>query len=188
MKVILTYCTPNPEDVIASAAAVCFSSDISPGANTRRIKNLMKMEHLSPLRFANASFCISEISRVTSHQLVRIAHAGILQRSQRYTTEQCDYVVPMSVAANHSVDYINFMSQAMILYNKMLDDGVPKEDARYILPQCIYTELNLTANFQTWRHFLKARLSQKAQWEIRAVANGIKAALVAMAPNIFEDL
>jgi thymidylate synthase (FAD) len=189
MKVVLTYCTPNPEDVIASAAAICYDADTSPEANGERMRKLMELGHLSPLRFANANFHVSEISRVTSHQLVRTAHMGILQRSQRYTVvDDLDYVIPETIAEYWLDEHVALMDDAFTLYHQMIKSGISKEDARYVLPQCVFTELNVTANFQTWYHFLKARLSKGAQWEIKAVAQEIKAALMIVAPTVFGDL
>lgn len=64
--------------------------------------------------------------------------------------------------------------------------GVPKEDARFVLPLGIETRLVLTANFRELRHIL--RLGPDAQWEIREVARRMWEHLYAHAPSCFEDL
>ena len=61
-----------------------------------------------------------------------------------------------------------------------------KEDARLILPQCVTTELIVVGNFQAWLDFINLRDTKEAQWEIRAVAQEIKAQLSSIAPNIFR--
>jgi thymidylate synthase (FAD) len=61
----------------------------------------------------------------------------------------------------------------MALYEKLINADVPKEDARMILPQGLETEMCMDMNFRSLRHFLKLRLSNHAQWEIRAVAREI---------------
>ena len=65
---------------IGEMASICYDSDTSPEACVRRALKCKDSGHLATLRFAYATFNVSGISRVCSHQLVRMAHAGILQR------------------------------------------------------------------------------------------------------------
>ena len=191
MQVELLDHTRCPEDVIANAAATCYGTDRSPGANKKRIEHLMRVGHHSPLRFAYATFRISGVSRVESHQHVRVAHAGVLQRSQRYTQATKSIVRPpsFSKASNASKDAITIAENAAIeAYELLLKDGVPMEDARYILPQASTTEFVMTGNFQMWNDWIKNRNNPQAQWEIREVAMRIHAMLSGIAPNIFPPV
>lgn len=192
MKVEMTHCTPNPEQVIGESAAICYDSEIDLESNSTRLRKMMEYKHYSPLRFANATFTVSGISRACSHQLVRLAHAGVLQQSQRYVlASELGNVLPESFAkasdtARHLADIAIRTSRDA--YNMLIDEGVPKEDARYLLTESVVTQMVITANFQAWRHFLKARLGKGAQWEIKAVAREIHAYLHAQAPIVFGDL
>ena len=60
-----------------------------------------------------------------------------------------------------------------------------KGDARYILPQGCTTAVNLTANFQAWKHFINLRTDKAAQWEVRWLAEAILEQLHGIAPNVF---
>ena len=95
MKVELIYCTPDPEAHIGEQASECYDSKTGREACIKRAAHCVDSGHLATLRFAYATVRISGISRVCSHQLVRVAHAGILQRSQRYVAEtSVEYINP----------------------------------------------------------------------------------------------
>jgi len=48
--------------------------------------------------------------------------------------------------------------------------GVPREDARYVLPNAVATRMVVTMNARELLHVFRLRCCQRAQWEIRAVA------------------
>ena len=192
MIVTLLDHTTDPEARIGQTAAICYDADTRREANVRRAAHCKDRGHLATLRFAYATFNITGISRVCSHQLVRVAHAGILQRSQRYVHEaKVDFVDPPAIA--HCSDWFKtawakVQADAAALYQYAVHDKVlKKEDARYLLPQGCTTELNLCLNFQGWRDLLKNRNDKAAQWEVRAVAEEIQRQLAGIAPNIFGD-
>ena len=190
MKVTLIDHTFNPEVMIGRAAAICYDSDTSEDASIRRAAKCKDSGHLATLRFAYASFNVSGISRVCSHQIVRMAHAGILQRSQRYVKESfVEYIDPPALSdcdLNDQIEWTQIQIRAERLYLKLLETKqMKKEDARYILPQGCSTEMNLCLNFQGWRDFLRNRNDKHAQWEVRSVAEEIQNHLHNIAPNIF---
>lgn len=182
--------TKDPEYVIGLEAAECYDSKRDRDACIRRAKHCKDSGHLATLRFAYATIRVSNISRVCSHQIVRMAHAGILQRSQRYVAESAvDYIDPPVLAtldAGYQAQWRRIQEEAEELYLDLLANKLmKKEDARYILPQGCTTALSLCLNFQGWRDFLKNRNAKHAQWEVRDVAEQIQAVLAGIAPNIF---
>lgn len=190
MRVELLDHTADPEATIGKMAAICYDSNTEREACIRRAAHCKDSGHLATLRFAYATFNITGISRVCSHQLVRMAHAGILQRSQRYVKETfVEYVDPP--AMDDALGSLQFrwwriQDEAEALYLELIEKGLmKKEDARYILPQGCATSLNLCLNFQGWRDFLKNRTDKAAQWEIRDVANEIQRQLAGIAPKMF---
>jgi thymidylate synthase (FAD) len=119
-----------------------------------------------------------------------MAHAGILQRSQRYVKESnVDFIDPPALAHceyDDQLEWASIQDRAEALYLKMVDSkAMKKEDARYILPQGCSTEMHLCLNFQGWRDFLNNRAEKHAQWEVREVALEIKKQLSGIAPGIF---
>ena len=71
----------------------------------------------------------------------------------------------------------SFCEDSYIYYKRLLDAGIAKELARAYLPQAIYTRAYWTCSLQAVLHFLKQRLKDDAQFEIRVAAKAIKDAL-----------
>ena len=192
MKVTLVDYTQDPENAIGRHAAICYSAKTDRESNIKRARHCKDKGHLATLRFAYATFHVEGISRVCSHQLVRIAHAGILQESQRYVEQSSiEYVRPpaLLLMPNHFQSlWDEHLKSSDWLYLTAIKLGMKKEDARYILPQSCATKINLCLNFQGWRDFLKNRTSKSAQWEIRALAIEIERQLAEIAPGVFGNV
>jgi thymidylate synthase (FAD) len=59
------------------------------------------------------------------------------------------------------------------LYDKLIDNGVCREQARGVLPQNLYTEYYGTVNLNNLLKFIGLRIHVGAQWEIQQVANAL---------------
>ena len=185
MKVTLISHTPNPQWLIETCARISYDSKnepFDPKVNSEFIRKLVKNGHESPLEHASATFLIEDVSRTCSHQIVRHRLASFSQKSGRYTEHESlmdGIVYPMSVARliHENTEVSSLQLRTISHLNAFVDmlekNGVPKEDARFFMPQAECTSLYMTANFREWRHFLKLRLDRHAQWEIRAVAREI---------------
>lgn len=192
MEVKLIYITPDAEKIIEFAGRVSHESyeRVTPESHIKFIRMLKKLGHESVFEHAVASFLISGVSRSLTHQLVRHRIASYTQKSQRYVDESnFDYVIPDTIKRNEASlnIYINFMDECKNIYKKLIDLGIPKEDARFVLPNATKTEIVLTANFRELRHMIKLRGSKEAQWEIRKVFIEILKILKEHAPTVFED-
>lgn len=192
MEVKLIYITPNPEKVIEEAGRTAHESfdRMTPESHKNFIRMLLKLGHESVLEHAVASFRISGVSRSFTHQLVRHRIASYTQKSQRYVNESnFDYVIPDTIAKNDEAlrIYDKFMQNCRFVYQDLIKLGIPKEDARFVLPNATKTEIVLTANFRELRHMIKLRGGKEAQWEIRRVFIEILKILKEYAPTVFED-
>ena len=199
MKVELIAHTPDPELVIANCATTCYDSnpkDIE--ASRKMIRSLAKAGHEAMIEHAHATFKLSGISRVLTHELVRHRLFSFAQRSQRYVKENEEsYVTPDVLIDNNEANanmrqaeliFKSAMNNAWTAYRDLLKLGIKPEDARFVLPNACTTEIIVSGNFREYRNFLKLRLSPRAQWEIRKAANIILDKLYEIAPSCFEDL
>jgi thymidylate synthase (FAD) len=183
--------TPDAEKVIEQAGRTCYLSFERIGANTAGefIQKLAAMGHESPFEHAQATFRIRNCSRAMTHQLVRHRLMAISQQSQRYVSEAAfEYVIPESMPAEFIDDYKADMAAIQAMYVKWRGRGLKKEDARFVLPNACCSEIVVSANFREWRHVIKIRTSNKAQWEIRNVCTEILKHLKKAAPACFTDL
>ncbi len=180
MKVDLLDCTPLL--TIVQAIRICYDSmeksDNLGFKDKNLIRNIIKLGHESVIEHCIFTWKIEGISRVCSHQLVRHRIASYSQQSHRYTEVE-EPVIPPSIAnlkyENEELygDVMANMEEAYYLYGKLLEAGIKKEDARYIIPQAVKTNLITTMNARSLRNFFKLRLHSKAQWEIRQLAENM---------------
>ena len=118
-------------------------------------------------------FEIEDCSRVTTHQLVRHRAVSYDQESQRFSAATREgAVTPPSIRASDaaSAAYDEGLKAVYAAYEKMVTAGVPKEDARYILPSAIKTKLVMTLSARSLMHVVWQRTALQAQWEIRELA------------------
>lgn len=187
--------TPNPDAVVAASARICYS-DITSGEllqgeeeklSGKLIANLFASGHLSTFEHVSFTFGIDGLSRVASHQLVRHRIASFSQQSQRYVKMYDDVVLPPSVKANPEALRI-FREQADSshrAYEALTEMGIPKEDARFILPHGHATNLVMSMNARELHHFFRLRLCKRAQWEIQELARKMLILVREKAPVLF---
>lgn len=168
MKVTLIQATPNPIETIAQIASICYDSD--PKNPLGLVKHLYRNGHHSVFEHIYFTFKIEGISRACSHQLVRHRHCSFTQRSQRYCSEDgFNVILPPSIEKNYSseCDYDHIVRDIDEAYAELQNNGIPNEDARYVLPNACETSLYLSCNLRELIHMSNERLCRRAQWEIR---------------------
>lgn len=199
MQVELLYHTPDPERAIATAARLCYApvgaSELMETMPPERIKSvlstIMKSGHFSTLEHVSYTFAIDGVSRALTHQLVRHRLASFNQQSQRYVKfkDGLNTIKPASVAENEEANALfdEAIDAAVEAYKKLLDAGVPAEDARYLLPNAAETKIVVTMNVRELLHFFELRCCNRAQWEIRELAHKMLDLVRPTAPYVFFD-
>jgi thymidylate synthase (FAD) len=198
MRVQLLTHTPDPEQVVAAAARLCYSDasishllERAPEQAPRLLRKILDMGHLSVLEHASFSFGIEGISRACSHQLVRHRIASYSQQSQRYVSQEGPFevVVPESIAAQPvlAARFEQHLAATHTLYRELLSASIPAEDARFVLPNAAATKLVMTMNARELHHFFSLRCCRRAQWEIRDMAREMLRLVRQAAPLLFAD-
>lgn len=205
LKVILIRHTPSPEETIAMAAKLCYSpadivslgKKISAKDQKSFVDKLVAMGHLSPIEHATFTFAVEGISRACSHQLVRHRLASYSQQSQRYVGEEegFDYVIPPSIRRAPLLKkvFVDFMRESQAAYNRLVQglEGAgfkgeaSRQDARFVLPNACETKIMVSMNARELLHFFNQRCCNRAQWEIRALAEEMLRLVKKVSPTIF---
>ena len=76
----------------------------------------------------------------------------------------------------------------MELYQKMLDDGIAKECARFVLPLAVPTRLYMTGSVRSWIHYIQLRSANGTQKEHMDIANECKSIFAEQFPICAEAL
>jgi thymidylate synthase (FAD) len=158
------------------------------------VKYSKEMKLSSVLDIPFFVFSIKDVSRAFTHQWVRYRVAAHMQQSLRYvnvSTDSCSwFVVPPLVSkqgAGAVIDYVRNQQNAAESYKKLIDAGVPIEDARFALPIGTKTHITTAMNGEELLHVFNQRCCTDAQWEIRAVSYALLAAGMLIAPVLFDD-
>lgn len=183
---LISSSSMNPTSLCEVAAAMCTQSDKPAQA----LRAAMRSGHDSVLEHASFTFEIKGVSRVLLAQLTRHRIASFTVLSQRYVDQgNREYVMPDSIQDNELTSslFADVVSQLDEIYEKLIRAGIPKEDARYILPQCITTDLIMTMNARELGHFFSLRCCNRAQTEIRLLADKMLQIVVKEHPELFKN-
>lgn len=177
------------------------------------IDMLVSIGHESVMEHVSFTFGIEGISRACSHQLVRHRIASYSQKSQRYVSEKgFEFITPPSVeeVPEAKAEFDRMIAEITESYGRLADiltenhktkltaQGIDEksalskarklanEDARFLLPNACETKIVVTMNVRSLFNFFRHRCCNRAQWEIRNVANEMLRLCLDAAPNIFK--
>lgn len=177
------------------------------------LQMLADIGHESPIEHASFTFAIEGVSRSLLAQLTRHRLASYSVQSQRYVREKgFEYVVPPEIDKIPAAraQFIQAMEDDQRTYEaltatllevhlkELLDADVPEkqarsaaekqaiEDARYVLPNACTTRIVMTANARSLNNLFLLRCCNRAQWEIRQLAEEMYKLVYAVAPTLFS--
>ena len=186
---------------------------LTPEKTTAFIRRLESMGHESPIEHASFTFAIEGVSRSLLAQITRHRIASFSVQSQRYVRlEGFDFVVPAEIEGNETADgvMLEAMKVANQYYEQLVrilesrltkrfeaegmshDEAVKKaskmanEDARAVLPNACTTKMIVTMNARSLRNFFQHRCCNRAQREIRELAEEMLRQVKEVAPTLFS--
>ncbi|MBE6904003.1 MAG: FAD-dependent thymidylate synthase [Ruminococcaceae bacterium] len=196
----------------SSSGIVELKNGLDDEATAKFVKMLSSLGHDSPTEHASFTFGIEGVSRSLLAQITRHRIASFSVKSQRYVTEGCfEYVIPPEIEKipEAKEEYIKAMeadqahydSLTKVLYEKHYKDFIAKglsekeasskaekmaiEDARYVLPNACETKMILTMNTRSLKNFFAHRCCNRAQWEIRELAEKMLMLVREVSPSLF---
>ena len=173
---------------------------------------LSDLGHASPTEHASFTFAIEGVSRALLAQITRHRIASYSVQSQRYVRlDDFHYVIPPEVEADPASKELflkamdeqasQYLAIAEALTKKheaeLLAEGLSEkeahskaekmanEDARFVLPNACETKMVVTMNARSLNNFFAIRCCNRAQWEIRALAEEMYRLVCGVAPNLF---
>lgn len=175
VNVKLLYHTKDPQRAVATAARLCYSAsgaaDLIETMTDENVEKILKIilagGHSSALEHASYTFAVEGVSRALTHQLVRHRLASYNQQSQRYVQVKngLNVIKPPEVKDNPeaSAAFDEAIKCCEEGYQKLIDLGISKEDARFLLPNAAETKIVVTMNIRELLHFFSLRCCNRAQ-------------------------
>lgn len=178
------------------------------------VEMLSEIGHESPIEHASFTFGIEGVSRALLAQITRHRMASFSVKSQRYVREgSFEYVTPPEIEAipEAKAIYDEIMAEdqrrydalAAVLKEKHIKTFMAEgkdektairmaekkaiEDARFVLPNACETQMVMTMNARSLMNFFRHRCCNRAQWEIKDVADQMLALVLEVAPNLFKN-
>lgn len=210
MRVELLAHTPEPLSLIYAAFRQCYhagfvadmwprllAGDISREKQAEFVGGVMESGHVSPIEHVSFTFAVSGVSRALTHQLVRHRIGSYSQQSQRYVDGgSFEHILPPAVAADpEAMARFTACMEAIgsayrdikaILEKNGRTGAAANEDARFVLPQAAASRIVLTMNCRSLLNFFEHRCCTRAQWEIRNMADAMRAVCRDVLPAVFR--
>jgi thymidylate synthase (FAD) len=188
--------------------------DLTPEKTTKFVKMLAGMGHESPIEHASFTFGVEGVSRALLAQITRHRVASFSVQSQRYVRlDDFQFVIPPEIEGDEAAKALfleamrkqgeEYLALCATLQAKhtaqLIEQGVPEkeaarkaeklanEDARFVLPNACETKMVVTMNARELKHFFRLRCCNRAQWEIRALAEEMYRLVYPVAPALFEQ-
>ncbi len=185
---------------------------LTPEKSAKFLSMLSDLGHASPIEHASFTFAIEGVSRALLAQITRHRIASYSVQSQRYVRlDDFQFVIPPEVEADPESkarflkameeEAAHYLSIAEALTAKhtaeLMEQGMGEkearskaekmanEDARFVLPNACETKMVVTMNARSLNNFFAIRCCNRAQWEIRALAEEMYRLVYAVAPNLF---
>jgi len=208
MNVKLISVTPDAEKTMAYIARVSNPNNQENPNFAGLLRYCIKHRHWSVFEQATMTLEI-ETTRGLSPQILRHVSFRYQEFSQRYAdTSLLDESIPMfdlrrqdTKNRQNSIDDIDpFVKQefeikirkyfdgGMKLYKEMLDAGIAKECARFVLPLATPTRMYMTGSVRSWIHYIDLRSANGTQKEHMDIANACKEVFVEQFPTCAEAL
>lgn len=184
-------------DVMGNDQSVVQAARVSYGEGTRQVSDdrgliryLLRHRHTTPFEMAELKFLV-RVPMDTWRQWIRHRTANVNEYSTRYSlaidaaqrTATTDWrsqatqnrqgsgdSLPADVGADLTQAEAEFLDAARKLYERRIELGVAREQARKDLPLSTYTEAYWKIDLHNLLHFLALRMDPHAQWEIRQYA------------------
>src|SRR6056300_619885 len=208
MTVRLIQATPNPEENMAYIARVSNPANQENPNYAKLLGYCIKHNHWSVFE---QSFMTLEIetTRGLAAKILRHRSFTYQEFSQRYADSSLlSETIPLpelrrqdTKNRQNSIDDIseetrqkyealmeNHFRDAMALYQTMLDEGIAKECARFVLPLATPTKIYMTGSVRSWIHYIQLRSANGTQKEHMDIANECKRIFICKFPTVAAAL
>ena len=183
----------NPEEILKKielCGRVSHKSKARDDSAEMFVRKAIERGHESVLEHTNLTFHII-CDRAIMAELTRHRIAAFTVESTRYVKyDDLEVVTPFAID-DDDLRYCHWVGQmraAENAYRTLINQGAKPEEARAVLPNCLKSELYMTANLREWRHILKLRTSKAAHPQMRLIANQILDVFKEKLPVIVEDI
>ena len=161
----------------AKAAKLCIGQEWTGGGEVEYLGGLIRKGHESVLEHVVYVFEVQGLSRACLQQLSRHRHISLSVKSTRWALDKhAQYYVPMELTDPDADDWC-FTMDGVLKDAATLRKAYGNDVAKYLLPECVSTDLVLTLNLRSLRHIHRLRTARNAMLEFQHLAKNLVACL-----------
>ena len=207
MNVRLVSITPDAEKTMAYIARVSNPSNQDNENFAGLLRYCIKHQHWSVFEQSSMTLEI-ETTRGLAAQILRHRSFTFQEFSQRYADSNLLGEIELpelrrqdTKNRQNSIDDLDpavveklekqmntLFSSSLALYNQMLESGVAKECARFVLPLATPTRLYMTGSCRSWIHYIQLRSAHGTQKEHMDIAEACRKVFTEQFPSVSEAL
>ncbi len=158
--------------------------------NTNLISKVTKSGHTSTIEHIFFNLAFENVSVVVEQFMIEFRLASFTVKSRRYVDfSSCGYLVPEFKNDADKNEFTETMDSFFSLYTELTEKGIPKEDARFVLPYCFYSNFYCSLNGRELVNVLSAMIFGRGR-KIREIYNiglSLLSQCRTISPGLFVD-
>lgn len=192
-------CSDCNEEVCAAAGRIStqsgtaleiFEKSHDKEKNKKLINKVTKSGHTSTVEHIFFNVAFENVSVVVEQFMIEFRLASFTVKSRRYVDfSDCGYMIPEFKCDEDKMRYIAVMDKMFSAYSFLTENGVPKEDARFVLPYCFYSNFFCSLNGREMINVLNAMIYGRGKKikEIYEIGLSLLEQCREYAPGVFTD-
>lgn len=136
------------------------------------------------------SFCFQEFSQryADTKLLEQSIPVPELRKQDKKNRQNSTNDLPPGMISEYQEKIEKHFEDSMHLYNNLLDNGVAKESARFVLPLATPTRIYMTGSCRSWIHYINLRTANGTQQEHMEIAEQCREVFTTVFPDVAEAL
>lgn len=206
-KALILTCSPNPEKICAAAAKISTTHgsaieiyNKTSDDSGKLISKVLKLGHTSVIEHVNFTIAFENVSAFVEQFMIEFRLASFTVKSRRYVDfSNMGFYIPdfrfetsLSERKKQSITekYVEHMNYLFKSYNDLVEAGVPKEDARFILPYSYKSNFYCTVNARELVNIISSAIYFRGKKfpEIKEIGVSLLEQAKNLCPGIFENI
>lgn len=198
-RAVIIQCNPDAQKVVASAARISTQQGTALGIyaksgdaekDQRLIGKVLSSGHKSVIEHQTVAIAFDNVSVLVEQFVIEFRLASFTVKSRRYVDfADAGYVLPEGMNAEAEKIYRQRTEKLFELYQRLLDMGIPKEDARFVLPYGFRSNFLMTINARELISMIRAMLIGRGSSfpELRQIGSQLKEQFDALYPTVIDS-
>ena len=218
-RLVLISSTPDPQKICSAAARLSsvpglptqILDETPESGYPDYLRRILSMGHHSIMEHANFTIAFENVSVFVEQFMISFRLNSFTVKSRRYVSHaNAGYIVPYMTSDGASdlfssedkpyigpefygplsQRYLHYCEGLFLAYKRLLDIGIPTEDARFVLPYSFKSNFISTGNARSWIHMINAALNGRGRIypEIHWIGTKLNEMLIRYAPALFSRI